>query len=81
MRRLHRRRIGTLLWGMQPLMRLTIRALGLELLHIHLTDTPEHETDEQDDDGCHLSGGTLTSYPVEAHDTDWHMGFTGGLEE
>ena len=61
-------------------MRLTIRALGIELLHLELTDSTVYETDEQDY-SRDLSGGHLSSLCVEAGHTDWHMGFTNGRED
>lgn len=58
-------------------MRLSIRILGLDLLDIELTtETPEPEYDQARD----LSGGTLSSYPIDTGPTDRYMGFTNGRE-
>lgn len=57
-------------------MNLTLRLLGVEVLHLS-TDPPALEPDDTARD---LSGGTLGHYPAEAGPTDWHMGFTNGLE-
>lgn len=56
-------------------MRLTIRLLGTEVLHVST------EPDEVDEDMARdLSGGSLGSDRIEAGQTDWHMGFTNGRE-
>jgi hypothetical protein len=59
-------------------MRLTIRALGPELLDINL-DTDEPPAD--DDYSRDLSGGNLGEYPIDPGPTGLHMGFTLGLED
>lgn len=58
-------------------MRLTIRALGLDLLDIELaTDspTPEPECDLARD----LSGGSIGYDRIDAGPTERYMGFTNG---
>lgn len=62
-------------------MRLTIRALGLDLLDVELTtDAPADVEYAEHDPATVLSGGTLGAYPVDAGPTDRYMGFTSGLE-
>lgn len=53
---------------------LTVRALGVELLHIELADTTEL------DPAADLSGGDLGSTQVAAGSTDLYLGFTNGRE-
>ena len=55
-------------------MRLTIRLLGAEVLHV----TTEPEPDE--DTARDLSGGNLGSERIEAGPTDVLLGFTNGRE-
>lgn len=55
-------------------MRLTIRLLGTELLHISTDPEPE------DDLARDLSGGNLGSADIDAGPTDLYLGFTNGRE-
>ena len=55
-------------------MRLTIRLLGTEVLHVSTEPEPDEDTARD------LSGGNLGSDRIEAGPTDWHMGFTNGRE-
>lgn len=57
----------------------TLRLFGVEVLHVELSDSPSPEP--EDDTARDLSGGTLSSYPIDAGPTDWHMGFTNGRED
>ena len=55
-------------------MTLTVRLLGLEILHVDLSTEP----DEDEDTARDLSGGTMTSERIEAGPTDHYLGFTNG---
>lgn len=55
-------------------MTLTVRLLGLELLHIALA------TDPPDDEARDLSGGELSGRDLDAGSPDLHLGFTNGRE-
>ena len=55
-------------------MRLTIRLLGAEVLHLST------EPDADEDTARDLSGGNLGSDRIEAGTTDVFLGFTNGRE-
>lgn len=57
-------------------MHLTLRILGLELVHVEISTD-----DDQDDTSRDLSGGSLGSDALEVGPTDHHMGFTNGRED
>lgn len=58
-------------------MHLTVRILGLELLHIELAT----ETDDPDHKARDLSGGSLGSEALDVGHTHHFMGFTNGRDE
>lgn len=58
-------------------MHLTIRVLGLEMLHVDLST----EADDGDDKARDLSGGSLGSDAHEVGETDHFMGFTNGRDD
>ena len=55
-------------------MTLTLRILGVEILHVDLCTDPA----EDDDPARDLSGGTITAERIEAGTTDLYLGFTNG---
>lgn len=57
-------------------MTLTLRFLGLELLHLCIETTAEEDADP----AASLDGGALTSESIGPGEGDRHMGFTGGWE-
>lgn len=55
-------------------MTITVRFLGLELLHIELATDPPH------DEARDLSGGELSGRDLDSGSPDLHLGFTNGRE-